>query len=235
MNLSNETRKTFLRRYMTMENREKILKKIENLLSLAGNNPSENEAIAAALKAQELMAKYNIEFADVEGKGAKDTIGTETYMPKKNCHYVRKWRYTLSQIIAKNFCCKTYSVNREAIVFYGYEKDAKIAAEVFGFLFETGNKLANRYYLKCKKEGRETKGVLNTYLVGFCEGIREVLDKQCTALMIVTPKEVEEAYEEYSKNFRTCNNRLSISSDKRAYSEGKADGKATATARGIEG
>lgn len=36
---------------------EKILNKIKNLLDLANNNPNENEAIAAALKAQELMAK----------------------------------------------------------------------------------------------------------------------------------------------------------------------------------
>ena len=57
-----------------MEKREKILKKIENLLALAGNNPSENEAIAAALKAQELMAKYNIELADIEGETPKDNI-----------------------------------------------------------------------------------------------------------------------------------------------------------------
>ena len=218
-----------------MESREKILEKIEKLLALAGNNPSENEAISAALKAQELMAKYNIELADLEGKSLKQNIVEETYMPKANCHYVRKWRYTLSQIIAKNFCCKTYSINRDAIAFYGYEKDTKIAVEVFKFLFETGNKLANRYYLKCKKEGRDTKGVLNTYLVGFCDVIKEVLDKQCTALMIVVPKEIEEAYTEHSKNFRRMNTSLTTSSDGRAYSEGKTDGKATATARSIEG
>ena len=218
-----------------MESREKILEKIEKLLALAGNNPSENEAISAALKAQELMAKYNIELADLEGKSLKQNIVEETYTPKANCHYVRKWRYTLSQIIAKNFCCKTYSINRDAIAFYGYEKDTKIAVEVFKFLFETGNKLASRYYLKCKKEGRDTKGVLNTYLVGFCDGIKEVLDKQCTALMIVVPKEIEEAYTEHSKNFRRMNTSLTTSSDGRAYSEGKTDGKATATARSIEG
>ena len=91
------------------------------------------------------------------------------------------------------------------------------------------------FYLKCKKEGKNTKGVLNTYLVGFCDGIKEVLDKQCTALMIVVPKEVEEAYAEHSKNFKTFQNSLITSSDGRAYSEGKTDGKATATARSIEG
>ncbi len=218
-----------------MESREKILEKIEKLLALAGNNPSENEAISAALKAQELMAKYNIELAEIQGEPETQKIVEETYTPKANCHYVRKWRYTLSNIIAKNFCCKTYSINRDAIAFYGYEKDAKIAVEVFKFLFETGNKLANRYYLKCKKEGKETKGVLNTYLAGFCDGIKEVLDKQCTALMIVIPKEVEEAYSEHSKGFKHFSANLVISSDGRAYSEGKVDGKATATARGIEG
>lgn len=218
-----------------MENREKILEKIEKLLALAGNNPSENEAISAALKAQELMAKYNIELADLEGQSADQSIVEVTYTPKANCHYVRKWRYKLSLIIAKNFCCKTYSINRDAIAFYGYEKDAKIAVEVFKFLFETGNKLANRYYLKCKKEGRDTKGVLNTYLVGFCDGIKEVLDKQCTALMIVVPKEVEEAYAEHSKGFKAIKNSLATSNDGRAYNEGRTDGRATATARGIEG
>lgn len=218
-----------------IESREKILEKIEKLLALAGNNPSENEAISAALKAQELMAKYNIELADVQGEKPVDNIVEETYTPKANQHYVRKWRYKLSNIIAKNFCCKTYSINRDAIAFYGYEKDAKIVVEVFKFLFETGNKLANRYYLKCKKEGKETRGVLNTYLVGFCDGIKEVLDKQCTALMIVTPKEVEEAYAEHSKGFGRVNSRLTISNDGRAYNEGKTDGKATATARSLEG
>ena len=218
-----------------MENRKKILEKIEKLLALAADKANEHEAISAALKAQELMAKYNIELAEVQGDVKSETITTEMYTPKANQHYVCKWRYTLSNIIAKNFCCKTYSINRDAIAFYGYEKDAKIAVEVFKFLFETGNKLANRYYLKCKKEGKETKGVLNTYRTGFCDGIKEVLDKQCTALMIVIPKEVEEAYAEHSKGFRCISNSLKIFSDGRAYSEGKTDGKATSTARVIEG
>ena len=39
---------------------EKIMEKIKKLLALANNNPSEDEAMAAALKAQEMMAKYNI-------------------------------------------------------------------------------------------------------------------------------------------------------------------------------
>lgn len=44
---------------------EKIIVKIQNLLDLANNNPNENEAVAAALKAQELMAKYNVHVESV--------------------------------------------------------------------------------------------------------------------------------------------------------------------------
>lgn len=222
-------------REVNMENKEEILKKIDKLLALAGNNPNENEAISAALKAQELMAKYNIELADVQGAESGRKIKKEIYTPKKSSHYVSKWKYSLSQIIAKNFCCKTYSLGRDAIVFYGYEKDAKIANQVFGFLFETGNKLADRYYRKCKKEGRETKGILNTYLTGFCAGIKEVLDKQCVALMVIVPKEVEESYKEHSKDFRKMSNKLRTSSDGRAYQDGKQEGRETATARTIKG
>ena len=218
-----------------MDNKEEILKKIDKLLALAGNNPNENEAISAALKAQELMAKYNIELADIQGAEVGQKIGKEIYSPKKSSHYVSKWKYSLSQIIAKNFCCKTYSLGRDAIVFYGYEKDAKIAQQVFGFLFETGNKLADKYYRKCKKQGRETKGILNTYLTGFCAGIKEVLDKQSTALMVIVPKEVEESYQEYSKGFRQISNKLITSNDGRAYQDGRLEGRQTVMAREIEG
>lgn len=216
-------------------NKETVIKKIENLLDLAGNNPNENEAVAAALKAQELMAKYHVEMADLGDAGPSGEIVTEIYEPKKTSHNVSKWKYRLSKIIAGNFCCKTYTIRRDAVVFYGYEKDAKIAKEVFRFLFETGNRLAERYYRKCRKEGRETKGVLNTFLAGFCDGIKEVLDRQCTALMLVVAKEVEDAYQEHSKGFREISNRMRVSDDERAYKAGKEERRETALTREIEG
>ena len=106
---------------------------------------------------------------------------------------------------------------------------------IIGMVSQVGNKLADKYYRKCKKEGRETKGILNTYLTGFCAGIKEVLDKQSTALMVIVPKEVEESYQEYSKGFRQISNKLRTSNDGRAYQDGKQDGRETATARTIEG
>lgn len=214
---------------------EKILNKIKNLLDMANNNPNENEALAAALKAQELMAKYNIELDQLDEKKETREIVTEIYR-QSGKHEMRKWKIGLASIIANNFRCKTFFLGRQNdVAFYGFKEDAKIALQVFTFLYETGNKLAVRYYNKCKKEGSSTQGVMNTYLVGFRDGVAEVLGKQCTALMIVTPKEVVESYEEMSKDFRSMTTRMNISGDQNAYSDGKTDGRDMASARSIEG
>ena len=45
-----------------------IISKIEKLLALAGNNPSEAEAQAAMLKAQKLMAEHNLDLAQFKDK-----------------------------------------------------------------------------------------------------------------------------------------------------------------------
>lgn len=213
---------------------EKIIEKIKNLLDLANNNPNENEAIAAALKAQELMAKYNIEFDQLDDKKETREIVEEVYY-QSGKHEMRKWKIGLASIIAENFRCKVYFINTQDVVFYGYKEDAKIALQVFTYLYEIGNKFAVRYYNKCKKEGKETRGVMNTYLVGFRDGVAEVLQKQCTALMIVTPKEVTESFDEMTKGWKTTTSKLRMSGDSGAYSNGKSDGRDMATARSIEG
>lgn len=214
---------------------EKILEKIRNLLDLANNNPNENEAIAAALKAQELMAKYDVELEQLDDKKENREIVEEIYR-QSGKHEMKKWKWGLAGIIAKNFRCKYYALNKADIVFYGYKEDAKIALSVFTYLYETGNKLALRYYNQVKKSGEDTKGVMNTYLLGFRDGVKSVLEKQCTALMIVTPTEVIDTFAEKTKYFGRFSTSLStLGSGNAAYSVGKTDGKDMANARSLEG
>ena len=172
---------------------EKMLTKIRNLFDLSKNNPNENEAIAAALKAQELMAKYDIGIADVEGAQVNKEIAHVAYS-NTDKHEMKKWKLSLCTVIASNFKCRVYVHDKTDIVFYGYKDDAMIALETFTFLYNTGNKLAVKYYNQRKKAGKSTKGVMNDYLLGFISGIRDALDRQCTALMIVIPKEVNDSY-----------------------------------------
>ena len=210
---------------------EKIVEKIKNLLDLANNNPNENEAMAAALKAQELMAKYNVDIKQVETEDDKEMCCMKYENFAK--HEMKKWKFSLATIVSKNFCCKYYVVGG-SVVFYGYKKDAEIAVSVFKFLYESGNKFAVRYYTKCKKEGKNTKGIMNTYLLGFCAGIKEAFDKQCVALMIVTPKEVTESFEKMTEGWKTKNVNMTRSHDTAAFYQGKADGKETAKTKEIK-
>lgn len=210
---------------------DKILNKIRNLFALAGNNPSEHEAAAAALKAQELMAKYHIDMAQVDGIDKIEFFNAVYKNSDK--HEMKKWKLMLAPIIAKNFCCKVYASGK-SIVFFGYKKDAEIAREVFGFLYSAGNKGAVRCYNSCRKDGKSTKGVMNTYLMGFADGIRKEFEKQCTALMVITPKEVETEYATMSADWKSKKCTVKVGSDYAAYSQGVADGKDAIRSKRLE-
>ena len=214
--------------------REDAIETIKNLLETARRETTnENEAASAALMAQRLMAKFDVDLADVEGEKLTEEIVEKTYTASDK-HEMKKWKIGLSMIIAKNFRCEVYLTNGKDIVFYGYERDAEIALQTFTFLYEIGNKFAVRYYNKCKKEGKQTRGVMNTYLSGFRSGISEELEKQCTALMIVTPKEVKESFTEMSAGWKHASARLSMASDNAAFESGKRDGKDITQSRMIE-
>lgn len=210
---------------------EKIIEKIKKLLEMTEENgASENEAMVAALKAQKLMAEYNLTVADIGTHDSKEIIVEESF----DCGKGDKWKFRLANIIARNFCCTVYFINKTHVVFYGYQKDAKIAVDVFKFIFNIGNKLADKCYYEYYKKGENTRGVKNAYLAGFCKGIDEVLGKQCTALMIVVPEEVKESFAEKSKNWNTIQNHLTMANDGKAYQKGRDDGRSTANARSIE-
>lgn len=179
---------------------ENIIEKIAKCLALSKSS-NENEAASALLRAQKLMAKYDISVADVE-----DTMGMknkEEIISKKAKH---KWdaafRRPLAHVIASNFRCKTYLTNGN-IVFYGFKTDVEIATQAFEFAYGFIQRNSNKAYEKARAEGRPTRGIANTYALGFIAGIKDALEEQCRALMIVTPVEVEEEFEEFSINFGT--------------------------------
>ena len=210
---------------------EKIIQKIQNLLDLANNNPSEAEAIAAAAKAQELMAKYDIEMADLGGEAAEEIVEEIFYDNGK--HEMKKWKSGLAEVISRNFKCKYYILGKKNIVFYGHAIDAKAALSTFTYLYSVGNKLATNYYYNKKKAGQETRGVMNSYLSGFKAGVGDKLDAQCTALMIITPKDVEDAFEEMTANWKHTKTTITIH-DSEAFNQGKIDGKNAMSSKQLE-
>lgn len=199
-----------------MENKpmEKIIGKVKKILELSKNNPSAEEAESAALKAQKLMAEYHISMAEIETINDMESISEKSVEVGKG----NKWKYFLAGIVAKNFRCKHFYYGKSVVVFYGYEEDAAIAAMTFGFLFESGNKAANNYYQRRRKEALQGnyyfngRGIKNAFLAGYLQGIKESLEKQCTSLMLVIPQQVEEKYKDRSNSFKKMqNNGLAVS------------------------
>ena len=215
---------------------EKIIQTIKKVLELSKNNPSEEEAKAAALKAQELLAKYHIDMSEVEDidiDKVDEIVEITVDVPSK------KWKYRLANIVADNFRCKHFYYGKSTVVFYGHKTDAEVAAETFKYLFDMGNRGAGREVDKVFAQTGTSAGVYNSYVSGFCSGVSESLGKQCTALMLVVPKDVNEAYDEKSKNFSRMNiSGLTTGSNDacaNAYKSGKEKGRDAVGSRQLEG
>lgn len=206
-----------------MKTKEKILDKIKGLLALgdAAKNNSDEEAMAAMLKAQELMAKYDI---------SAEEIGDENQEQYSHEMCEHKWDYAyripLAQVLAKNFRCMCY-IRRKRIVFMGHPSDAKICKATFEFAYSFIMKTGNSIYNKRYSAGYPTKGVFNSYAGGFIVGLQEAFNVQCQALAIVTPQDVIDEFTNLTKDYATkkCKTLVKDDMDYGVWSEGRRDGK----------
>lgn len=179
-----------------MNDREKIIQKIRKLLQLADNNPNENEAMAAALKVQRLIAENDVEQNEIYSNDVEKIETVKSNVAKNS------WRADLAKVIADNFRCKafiqaTFSLDKgveKRVCFIGYETDAKAATMIFNYLYRVGNENGRRLYWRKKKEYGSGKGVYNSYVLGFVDGVRKELEKQSKELMLVVPAAVKEKF-----------------------------------------
>lgn len=216
---------------------ERIIEKIRKCLALANNNPSEEEAKAAALQAQKLLAKYNISMVDVEGLEQEDEeiVEEDVWFSDIVKGTARAWKYELAEIVSKNFRCRHFFYGKRAVVFYGHKTDAEAASEVYKYLFSMGDRIADREAHKAFHSTGITRGVYNSWVKGYLAGLRNSFDKQCTALMIVIPEDVKEGYAERSKNFGHTNAGMrNTSFNNEVYNDGFVTGKGAMAQRSLE-
>lgn len=218
-----------------MQNEEKIIQTIRKILELSKNNPSEEEAKSAALKAQELLAKYHLDMKEVE---SIDVDAVESIEEVRVDIPAKKWKYRLATIVAENFRCRHFYIGKSTLVFYGHKTDADVAAETFKYLFNVGNRLAGREVDRVFGATGTSANVYNSFVAGFCEGIREALSEQCVALMIVTPEDVKTSFEEMSKTFGTMScGSLRVGGNsycREAREKGRTEGRNAVRSRQIE-
>lgn len=210
---------------MSEKKRKKMIDKVKKLLALSSNNSNKNEAIDSALKAQEIMARYEIEQYEVEdGIVEEEDITTESSSPTQGTQGVKQ---TVASIVAVNFRCRMYihqDVDRKkSYVFYGHESDTKIAVEVFNFVIENLYRLANEYIKMLRKNDCVTKGMKQSYINGFVDELRTRLGKQCTALRVVVPQDVIESYDNLTRGWGKSRAKMPSLSSRSAYESGAKD------------
>lgn len=212
---------------------EKIIKKITKLLALSDmeKNPSESEAVSASLAAQRLLAKYNLSMVDVTGE--RDPA-EEIEQVIADVGIGKKWKYSLANVVADNYACKTFSQGSDKLVFYGYKADILIARRVYIYLFKVGNRLANQYVKKYRETiYYDTKGIYNSFVSGFVNGVEKELEKQCTALALIVQPKVQKSWDIFSAAMGTRNWNVSYN-DAEAYKEGFVEGKRALNAQYLE-
>lgn len=200
---------------------DRIIQRIQGLLNLANSasNTSDAEATSALLKAQELMAKYNISVEEASSRAEQDIVFSAC-----SSRDYRGFRKILAVVIARNFRCKTMLYGKE-VVMVGFPDDVAAAVAAFEFAYEHALRNGSREYSYRYNSGRRTAGVFNSYVQGFIDGIDEALSAQAHALMVVVPTEVNKKFEEHTSGMRsTTANIRNNEFDGRLYSKGREDG-----------
>lgn len=214
---------------------EKIIERIKKLLALAKNNINAAEATAAALKAQKLIADYDVSKADLYGEKKDEITEVENELNIKS----NPWAKRLAHAIADNFRCRLYinwegyknfwtgrsTKTAEHIVFMGYETDALAAKVTYDKLYEVGLKLANAECRRVRERYGTASGVKNSFLLGYVKGIRDELEKQSVALVLVRPKAVDDYAEERTADFSQSRSTVRNANVGSSYDSGRKAGR----------
>ena len=202
---------------MTREDALNLIQKLFNLGDKERNN-SDQEAELAILKAQKLMAEYDISIEEIKEE-------KEPEYSHEMCEH--KWNYgyriPLAHVLAKNFRCELYEIGKY-IVFMGRKVDATICRQTFEFAYKYIMKRGNQEYNRRYEMGYPTRGVFNSYAQGFIIGLKKSLDEQCIALAIITPPDVTAKFKEMSEGWKQKTTRMGEATDAETLRKGIKDG-----------
>lgn len=213
-----------------MTDMNKMLEKVKKLLALAGNNPSEQEAKAAAMKAQKLIAQYNLDMSSLSSEEAIQYKLLKAKHPNNN-----GFRGNLAAILAPNFRCKAIYLDTD-VHFFGREGDVDTCVGVFNYLYKVMRTNGHHQKYIARKEGRNVRGVANCYYSGFMKGLKDELGAQSKALAIILPEDVKD---KFSQKFPEVgvNKRMGIKKtgyDQEAFTTGYIDGRNSIKRRELE-
>lgn len=206
-----------------MNKHDHIVDKIEKLLAKGnGSGVTEAESQSFILMAQKLMAKYNIDQAELGNTDNEEVIVDKTcsgsYSP---------WRSSLMSIITKNFRTR-YLVCGKQFFVVGTVQDVQITVSIFNYVSTYLDKKMYNLRRKYRAKGFDTEGISGDYCMGFLSGLRDQLDDQVNkegwGLIIVTPTAVVDKAEEMKNGTRESSRKIKTAGMSDLYASGYEDG-----------
>lgn len=205
-----------------------VIAKIEKLLALAGNNPSEAEAQAAMLKAQKLMAEHNLDMTQFQDKPQEKKEAITEYF---RGYHNTNWAISLARVICDNFRCNLLRAPGYGLVFIGLKEDVAICKAVFSFAAQVLDKNMAKLRRQYRKQNLPTDGISGDYAAGFIAGLRdkykEQVEKNNWGLILVKDALVEQKTKDITnpRGKPHSGKKLNRSGDTGLYSKGYHDGK----------
>lgn len=195
----------------------KVLEKIQKLLNLASDKSNEHESAVAASMAAKMMAKYNIDMADViaaDLTSNKDNLVDEALVNSSYAKNPPLWLSTLAINITKVFDCRIRMIwnkelRRYKIHIFGYKPDVQVSRYVFVFIFNRILEISEEYENSMKKQNRFFNITLKKdYMLGLAIGIysklsdlykkEEVITSSGTSLVVLKTTSIVEKYGEFN-------------------------------------
>lgn len=205
---------------------EKIINRINNLLAkTVENGCTPEEAAAAAAMAQKLIAKHHINMRDA-GEETED-IGA--------CieSFSKTWQGSLAGVITENTCCKVIiSADGKKLIFMGKDTDLQAALALYDTFLEAIKAGIRAEKAKAKAQDLSTARIETSYAYGFIQAVKEEMDKQCRALQLVTPEDVEKKFAEQFPTARRVQSRK-VKINRGIFDRGHAAGQDAAGRKAI--
>lgn len=222
-----------------MNETEKIIEKIQNLLSLAEDGGNDEESQTALLLAQKLMLKHKISQHEIEAGDESEIITRSLSIYKK----LFWWEKLLASVIANNFRVMLYvqtnklphqATRLRKQVFMGLEEDVTLALQMYDFA-----ERALKHHAKLHMESMSgidlgsKAEIRKAYYRGFIDGLKhrfEVQKEEMSQessqyeLLIKIPSEVEEAFYQTVSNRKIRLELPNINETNGAYQAGYSKG-----------
>jgi phosphomannomutase len=218
------------------EERQRIIERVQKLFALAAQNDSPEEAQLAAMRAQELLQKYDLNLSELDIKrGGSNLCGEQHIQLKKR--NTPAWIKFLYSAVAEGFgvdCYRGLRLFDTILIYIGVEPDVTIAKQTFEYLYN----FIETYDLNGKSAKQKSQ-----WRMGFIYAVntrfeeqrnKKINDAHSYGLMIVKDKIIKDYT---SKKYKNINKARKLSKTKISvsFNEGVAVGMITPINRPIGG